>query len=187
MCLPARLETLSLLGSAIPAELDGIGLESSNQVPNRDFRHLLEAVALLRTATSQQLPTGLAADPLDVTRDEVDVLMEEPSLLDVVETIGAKLNAINNLPRAATRLLNLVGGNDGGDGDGMAIKLPPQLFKGYVGNRSLVSELVHQIDDRVLMLRGLLQLTDIASRHVGAPRGPLHGCRKGRSTEGVRR
>ena len=162
MCLPTRLETLALPGSTIPAELDGVGLDSANQVPNRDFRHLLEAVALVRGAARQHLPNGFVEAPLQQTRKEVDLLLEES--LDVIDAVGAKLNAIWNLPRAANRLLTLIDAKDEGERQ-VHLSTVQQLFRGRTGNQTLVSELVHQINDRVLVLRGLLQVMDIASRH----------------------
>lgn len=174
MCMPKSLEELSLPGSAIPAELDGKLLDSSNQIPNEDFRYLLEAVALIRSVTGQKLPAGLIANPQGQTREEVDVLLEEEP--DAVDAICAKLTAIRNLPRAAERLLTLVNSgfdDDDDDDDGTgnntttSIQLAhpwSRLFRGRAGNASLVSELEHQIKDRVLVCRGLLQLTDIATR-----------------------
>lgn len=166
MCLPCTLESVCLLGAAVPAELDGLGTDGagSNQIANEDLKHLLETVAAVRAAISQELhPTFVAANPTEAAREDVDFLIENSP--DVVDEICAKLTAVRKLPAAAERLLNLVT-KDNADQEGAAatINLQPYMFKGVVANAMLVNELEHQIRDRVLVCRSLLHLTDIASR-----------------------
>jgi hypothetical protein len=153
MCLPGRLETLSLLESPVTAELDGL---PASQQANDDFRYLLGALRAVRSITNRSVPVGFVHAPLQSTKDEIETILNKaPTAADAV---CAKLIAIRKLPEAASRLLKLVeapaaGGNE---------RLPDGLLNGSVGNAVLASELEHHIRDRAMVCRGLLQLTDIA-------------------------